>query len=419
MDILLTLRQPLVPPDTGGKVRSLNILSRLARRARIHAVSFAEPERDATAVAGMEQIFESYTPIPWRETKKYSARFYGEVLANHFGSWPYFLAKCNQPELKATVESLLAKRSFDVLFCDFLHTAAPLSGIAFTPKVLFEHNVEFLLRKRKWEMEKNPMRKSVFAAEWKKTRRIEAAMCTRFDHVFTVSQEDEQTFQTEFALRNVSTLQTGVDTEYFRPQGGPEEQGRLVFVGSMDWDPNEDGVIWFLNEIYPRVRALAPNSSFSIVGRNPSERLKAATEQVPGVELTGRVDDVRPHLAKAQVVIVPLRVGGGTRIKIPEAMAMRKAIVSTTIGAEGLALKPGREILIADESEQFAASVATLLREAAVRNGIAAAARNAVVQRYGWDVAVDSLESVLLELVDRATAFNGSRVKIVDSSVYA
>ena len=419
MNILLTLRQPLFPPDTGGKVRSLNILSRLAKRAQIHAVSFAELERDAAAIREMNGIFASYTPIPWRETKKYSARFYGEVLANHFGSWPYFLAKCNQPDLRITVESLLAKHSFDLMFCDFLHTAAPLSDVTFAPKVLFEHNVEFLLRKRKWGVEENPMRKAIFAAEWEKTRRIEAATCNAFNHVFTVSRDDEETLRNEFGLRYVSTLQTGVDTDYFRPCETPEQHGSIAFVGSMDWDPNEDGVIWFLNEIYPRVRALAPNATFSIVGRNPSDRLRAAADDMPGVELTGRVDDVRPYLAKAQVVVVPLRVGGGTRIKIPEAMAMAKSVVSTTIGAEGLALHPGCEISIADQPDEFAAAVATLLRQETLRKAMATAARKAVVHRYGWDVAVDALESVLVRLVSRANACHGSRVKILDSSVYA
>jgi len=167
----------------------------------------------------------------------------------------------------------------------------------------------------------------------------------------------------------------------------------------MDWDPNEDGIVWFLNEIYPRIRRTAPNANLAIVGRNPSSRLRALASHQPDVDLTGRVSDVRPYLSEAEVVIVPLRVGGGTRIKIPEAMAMSKAVVSTTIGAEGLPFRNSREICIADKPEDFAESVIALLHDRPFRASIAAAARKIVVEKYGWDAAVDKTEETIYELV--------------------
>ena len=399
MKILLTLRQPLYPADTGGKVRSLNIFSRLAKRASIHAVSFADPVVDAESIHKMQETFESYTPIPWQETKKYSPKFYKELLTSQFSALPYFLSKCCLPSFRSTVENLLAKEHFDLLFCDFLHTAVPLLHCNFTPKVVFEHNVEFQLRKRKWRVEKNALRKMVFGTEWKKTRPLEAQVCSSFDYVLTVSEEDQQTIRQEFGIDHVSTLPTGVDTDFFRPTENPSVPGRMVFVGSMDWDPNEDGIVWFLDGVYPLIQRAVPNASFVVVGRNPSSRLRAMAAKEPSIEVTGTVADVRPYLSQAEAVVVPLRVGGGTRIKIPEAMAMGKAVVSTPIGAEGLPFLNNREICLAERPEDFARDVIDLLTQHDLRETVGTAARTAVTRNHKWDAVVDQTEECLSQLI--------------------
>ncbi len=401
MKILLTLRQPLYPADTGGKVRSLNIFSRLAKRTSIHAVSFADPVADAASIREMQRLFETYTPVFWRETKKYSPRFYKEIIANQFNRLPYFLAKCRHPHFRSTVEDLLAKEHFDILFSDFLQTAVPLLQCSFKPKVVFEHNVEFQLRKRKWQVEKHPLRKMVFGTEWRRTRPLEARVCRSFDHILTVSEEDQQTIRYEFGIDHVSTIPTGVDTDSFCPSGNDSQPGRLAFVGSMDWDPNEDGVVWFLESIYPLIRQAVPNASFVVVGRNPSSRLRAIAAKTPGVELTGRVPDVRPYLSRAEVVVVPLRIGGGTRIKIPEAMAMGKAVVSTPIGAEGLHFHNNHEICLAEHPEDFARIVITLLSQHGLRDAIGTAARAAVASKHKWEAAVDQIEECLNDVIGK------------------
>jgi len=402
MKILLTLPGPLFPADTGGKIRSLNIFSRLARRVEIHAVSFADPEKDTAAISEMKTMFAGYTPVFRREARKYSLRFGADVVANQFATLPYFLAKRNCPRFRQAIAGLTAAERFDLLFCDFLHTAAPLVKLAFSPRVVFEHNVEFLLRQRKAEVENRAMRKLVFSREWKKTRRVEAEVCRSFDHVFCVSGEDRRLLQQEFDVSNVSVLTTGVDTDFFRPADESPHPCHLVFVGSMDWDPNEDAVVWFLRDIYPLIKRHAPQVTFSIVGRSPSPRLRAIAAQEPGVEVTGWVPDVRPYLARAEVVIVPLRAGSGTRIKIPEAMAMQKAVVSTPIGAEGLDLQDGCEIRIAENAVAFAQAVVDLLRRPSLRDSIAKKARKTMVERYGWDPVVAQLEETLERIVRKA-----------------
>jgi glycosyltransferase involved in cell wall biosynthesis len=406
MRILLALPGPLFPADTGGKIRTLNIFSRLVKSAEVHAVSFADPLLDTPAIATMSAMFASYTPVFRSEVRKYSARFYREVIANQFVSLPYFLAKCSHSHFRSVVQELLRGKHFDLLFCDFLQTAAPLLNCAFAPKVVFEHNVEFLLRRRKWEVERNPLRKFIFGSEWRKTRTIEAAVCRSFDHLIAVSPEDQRVLQHEFGIEDVSILPAGVDTDFFSPRESQSDPGRIVFVGSMDWDPNEDGVLWFVREIYPKIRRKVPSARFTIVGRSPSSRLRAIAGREQGIEITGRVPDVRSHVSQSEVVVVPLRVGGGTRIKIPEAMAMGKAVVSTPIGAEGLLFQAGREICIAESADQFSWAVVQLLKNSSLRTSIGAAARQAAI-KHSWTHVVSQLEDILQRVVllgDRVAA---------------
>ena len=175
----------------------------------------------------------------------------------------------------------------------------------------------------------------------------------------------------------------------------------------MDWDPNEDAMLWFLREVYPRIRQAMPKASLTIVGRSPSSRLRAMAAGVPAVEVTGRVADVRPYLSQAEAVVVPLRIGGGTRIKIPEAMAMAKAVVATPIGAEGLPFRDGREIRIAEQPESFAQVVVELLKNASLRDAIGSAARAEVVRNHGWSMVVARVEEILEQVMCSRRVWSG------------
>jgi glycosyltransferase involved in cell wall biosynthesis len=372
----------------------------------IHAVSFADLAREKKEIAAMRDIFASYTPVPWRESEKYSARFYLDLLRNQLSPLPYFVAKCCRRDFAEAMKAVFLRHGADLLLCDFLQTAAPALELSIPRRVVFQHNVEYLLRRRQCDAESSPVKKWLFGREWKKTRRIEERVCRAFDHVIAVSDEDREVFEKEFGVKSVSTIATGVDSDYFQPQAIPVQPGRLAFVGSMDWYPNEDGVIWFLNEVYPLIRKQAANVSFKIIGRNPSAHLSAAVARLPEVELTGRVEDVRPFLAEAEVIVVPLRAGGGTRIKIPEAMAMGKAVVSTSVGAEGLPFTDGQEIRIADAPQDFAQAVTQLLSHSGLRIQIENAARERVRRDHGWDAVVDELEEVLMTLEGREKLYH-------------
>jgi polysaccharide biosynthesis protein PslH len=193
----------------------------------------------------------------------------------------------------------------------------------------------------------------------------------------------------------ITVIPTGVDIEYFRPSDHQEEPNTIVFSGAMDWMPNEDAIVYFIKAILPRIRKHIPSASLCVVGRDPSRGLLQLGASQRGIEVTGRVDDVRPFVRRAAVYVVPLRIGGGTRLKIFEAMAMGKAVVSTTIGAEGLPVHPGQDILIADDPEDFANTTINLLGDPIRRSEIGRTARELVDRWYSWDAVVQPFEAVL------------------------
>lgn len=399
MKILLALPRPLFPADTGGKIRTLRIFERLATYHEIHAVSLADTGREDSAIAQMQQLFASYTPVSWKETAKFSARFYVEFARSRLGSFPYFLEKYRLPAYRAAVESVLAETRCELLLCDFLHPAAALLDSSARPRVIFEHNVEYVIRKRHWERESNLLRKWVLRSEWEKARALESEVCRAFDHVVVVSEDDRERISREFGISTVSSIPTGVDLEYFRQrqanQKGPVRPGNIVFVGSMDWYPNEDGILWFVGHVYPHIRQLAPAANLTVVGRNPSPLLRQLVVQDDSIEITGAVPDVRPYLQRAEAVVVPLRIGSGTRIKIFEAMAMGRAVVSTHLGAEGLPVTHGRDILLADDPGPFSDAVVSLLSQRALRERMGTDARVKVERDHSWERAAARMTEIL------------------------
>jgi glycosyltransferase involved in cell wall biosynthesis len=193
----------------------------------------------------------------------------------------------------------------------------------------------------------------------------------------------------------MSVIPTGVDVDYFSPRNGEEDPSSIVFTGSMDWTANEDGIVFFIENVLPLVRKRFPRAKLWVVGRRPTSRLQQIGRNVKDVEVTGTVDDIRPYLSRGAVYVVPLRVGGGTRIKIFEAMAAGKAVVSTTIGAEGLPVQDGENILLADDAETFAQSVVDLLADEVRRKNLGAAARKLVSENYSWKAVGKTMAKVL------------------------
>ncbi|PNY35328.1 hypothetical protein C2E31_17520 [Rhodopirellula baltica] len=235
--------------------------------------------------------------------------------------------------------------------------------------------------------------------QWKKMAAFEGRAGHQFDRVIAVSQSDKAIYQEQYGWNHVDVIDTSVDTEYFRPQDVAPTPERLVFIGSMDWLPNIDGMTWFVSEVFPKLRKRAPNVTLQIVGRNPTDAVQklAATD---GVEVTGSVDDTRPYLASSTAVIVPLRIGGGTRLKIPEAMSMKKPIISTTIGAEGLPVAHDEHLLIADRAESFVDQTVRLFDDPSLAHRLAESAYDLVQERFSSEAVARQFEAICQRTIE-------------------
>ena len=394
MRILWVKAGGLVPLDTGGKIRSYHILKELASRHEITFFTFYDAHGDDIH-RDLERLFARVVLVPLSLPAPRSRQECAEYARNFFTTRPYNMAKYCRPAVANKLLELLQKQRYDVIVCDFVIAAGVVPWEFPVPKVLFTHNVEAMIWRRHLEVARNPGLKAVAWREYRTMARAERIYVTRADHVLAVSENDRDFFARLVESRKISVIPTGVDTEYFQPSASEERPGLLVFVGSMDWLPNEDAVFYFAEQILPRVRRNIPQVNLLIVGRRPSRRLQALAAKSDALQITGQVADIRPYVQGASVCVVPLRVGGGTRLKIFEAMAMGKAIVSTSIGAEGLPVKHGENIILADDPEEFARGVVDLLRNPVVRHRLGEAARQLVERNYSWSAVSADFDTVL------------------------
>jgi sugar transferase (PEP-CTERM/EpsH1 system associated) len=385
----------LLPLDTGGKIRSYHILRALARK---HPVTFFTfyPSHPNDQHQRLESIFERVICCRLQRPAPRGFRDSMAYARNMLSLEPYSVAKYRDAAAAAQLSSLTRGNTFDVLICDFIFAGVNFDWQSPIPKVLFTHNVESQIWKRHYEVASNPMWKAVCWREWKAMERIETRYIRSADHVLTVSEKDKEWFARLLPRQRITAIPTGVDLHNFSPQPDEEQLDNIVFTGSMDWLPNEDAALYFCEQILPRIRQELPNATFWIVGRRPSERLlRELRDRRPGVHVTGAVDDIRPYLHHAAVAVVPLRVGSGTRLKIFEAMSCGKAVVSTTIGAEGLPVTSGRDIVLADDPSDFASSVVELCRNRARRVEIAKNARRLVEECYSWESVAEYFQAAL------------------------
>jgi sugar transferase (PEP-CTERM/EpsH1 system associated) len=401
MKILWVKAGGLVPPDTGGKIRSYNILRQLAKH---HAVTFfsfyAAHENDVHAE--LCQFFQRVIQVPLDLPPAKSAREFLDYAVNLFSREPYNLTKYCPPVIRKKLRALLQEETYDVILCDFLATARAIPWDWPCPKVLFTHNVEAVIWQRHYEVARNPLWKALSFREWKTMEAAERRYLQKADHVIAVSENDRAAFAGYLDPEKLTVTPTGADTEFFQPSGEREMPNSLVFTGSMDWLPNEDGILYFAKEIFPLILRQVPDVTLRIVGRKPSRRLQDLASRIPNIHLTGWVEDVRPYLAQGAVFIVPLRIGGGTRLKIFEAMSMAKAVVSTSIGAEGLPVRNGEHLLLADDPASFADSTLRLLGNASQRAQIGQTARLLVQQNYSWATVSKGFAQALENVVRRA-----------------
>jgi sugar transferase (PEP-CTERM/EpsH1 system associated) len=383
--ILWLKTELLHPVDKGGRIRTYNMLRALKREHEVTYLTLDDGTAAPDAAERASEYCHRLVRVPFATAPKRSPRFFAELAANLVSPLPYAVAKYRSRPMREAVARAV-REGTDVVVCDFLFPSVNVPGGLGVPTVLFQHNVEAMIWQRHAEVAGNPVKRAYMTEQWRRMRRHEGAECRRFDHVVAVSPQDAEVMARDYGVRDVSDVPTGVDTEYFRPSGHEAPRpNNLVFTGSMDWMPNEDAVVWFCDEILPRVRAAVPDATLTVVGRHPPPRVRALAEAGRGVEVTGSVPDVRPYMERAAAFVVPIRVGGGTRLKVYEAMAMEKPLVSTPVGAEGLPLRDGVDAMLAAEPAAFADAVIAVLRDPARAAAMAAEGAALVRARYGWD----------------------------------
>jgi sugar transferase (PEP-CTERM/EpsH1 system associated) len=397
----------LLPLDKGGKLRTWHLMRHLAGRHEIAYLSFADPDASPADVAGMREVARRLVTLPRTDPRKGTWRFRLDAARYLLDPVPYAVAKYRSATYRQRVEEILARERFDAVVCDFLVPLVNLPARLDCPLVVFTHNVEAEIWRRHADTATNPVSRRLLGTQWQRMLRFERGAIARADLVLAVSDADARTMGRLYpgaARRPIHVVQTGVDTSYFAPPSTAPSRAHLVFTGSMDWLPNEDGMLHFVRDILPLIRAEEPEATLSIVGRAPTPAVAALAGE--RIEVTGRVDDVRPHIARGAVYVVPLRIGGGTRLKIFEAMAMGRAVVSTTVGAEGLPVHPDRDVVLADEPAAFAREVVRLIRDGDRRRAIEDAARALVVEHYDWSAVAHQLEDALARVTrDAATAW--------------
>lgn len=393
MRILWVKSGKMLPVDTGGKIRSYNILRHLIQT---HEVTFFS-DYGGKPDPGYEE--EIALELPGAQTIHTDAQ-QGGNLGQYFGyvrgifrAAPFAVSNFADARMRRQVASWLDERHFDVAVCDFLVASINFPRILVTPTVLFQHNVESSLWKRRAATESNLVRRLAYKLEAAKMDRYEKSEIRRFHLIIAVSDHDRRQML-EMGASEVSVVPTGVDTHKY--QVSPPaiaNPPRIVFTGSMDWEPNIDAVNYFCREILPGVRKELPEALFQIVGRKPPTSVKRLACDY--VQVTGTVPSVSDYLRDATVVVVPLRAGAGTRLKIFEAMAMGKAVISTSIGAEGLDVHNGSDIILADEPAAFANAIVRLTREPGLRRQYELAAVK-LASHYDWSNVANSFADALL-----------------------
>ena len=391
MRILWIKSELLHPVDKGGKIRTYQMLRSLARQHEVTYLCLDDGQAAADALQKSTEYAGHTIAVPFRPPAKGTAAFAGALFRNLWSSLPYAIARYVSPQLRQRVAKLAAQT--DLLICDFLVPATSIPPGMLKRAVLFQHNVEAMIWQRRASVPQNPVRRQYMKLQWRRMRRFEAEMCRRFGHVVAVSESDAEVFRSGYGVQSVSHVRTGVDLDYFtRPADAERQVTELVFVGSMDWMPNEEGIRWFASDVFPLLQRRLPDTRLVVVGRAPTPALKSIADGNRGIEITGSVPDVRPYLTRASLSIVPLRIGGGTRLKIYEAMAMMCPVVSTTIGAEGLPVHDGQHLRIADGAQAQADAIVGLLKDPTAAHRLADTAREFVERHCSWDaVAADFL----------------------------
>ena len=386
-ELLFVSTRFLFPVDSGGKIRTTQVLRGL--KGSRYRLILASPATRELVEVYQDQLNTVCDEFHWWQMPERGPLFDYTRLRHLIDSLPIPVVTDRHPGSSVVVSQLLANKPRVAVF-DFVHSVVLASEAIECASVVFTHNVEAEIFRRHRDNAANPLYRFVWGNQYKKMRRFEQASLSQFDVVVAVAERDAQQFVDEYDLVEPIVIPTGVDLDFFE-YCEPNREHDVVFIGSMDWMANQEGMQFFMDSVWGRITKQVPDARMTVVGRSPPDRLvQQARRRNLNWRFTGFVDDIREYVRGAAVSVIPLRVGGGTRLKAFEAMAMGCPIVSTSIGMEGLPAIPDEHYLVADDPQDFADAVCHLLKDTGRRYAVAKQARKFVESGYSYRNAADA-----------------------------
>lgn len=392
MHILLLTQVLPYPPDSGPKIKTYHVLRYLAQRHSVYLVSFIRSEAERAYIPALRPYCREVETVLIRRSRPRDGLAFARSLVD---GRPFLVVRDDDPRMHRTVAGVMARAPIDAVHADQLtmaQYALPLEGVH---RVLDAHNAVWTIFGQLARRTPPGPRRWALDLEWRKLRRYEGEMGRRFDAVIAVSEEDREALVAAGCpASRITVIPIAVEAKETRPvERAPGARG-ILHIGTMYWPPNVEGILWFAREVYPLIRARVPDAPFYVVGARPPAEVRALEETVPGVRVTGYVEDLTPYLRNSGVFVVPLHVGSGMRVKILTAWAWGLPIVSTPVGCAGIPVHPGEDILIADHPADFAAAVVRLLEDPEQARRLAAAGRRYVETQFDWRVVCRKLDEV-------------------------
>lgn len=402
MEILLLTQVLPYPPDSGPKVKTWNVLKYLAQHHRVTLASFVRGDQ-SKEVRHLEACCRGgvYT-VPMRRG---ILRDIGYMGLSFLTRQPFLMARDDRAAMRRLVDRLAAETRFDIAHADQLNMAQYAARVSGAKKILDAHNALWVLYRRLWQTMGPGPKKWLLGRDWRLLKQYEGRICRQFDGVLAVSNEDKAALEEAMLAAghsagpsrpngHITVIPIAIDTDEVMPVNRHPQAGHILHIGTMYWPPNIDGILWFIREVYPNIRAKRPAVIFDVVGARPPQSIVEMGSNGTGINVTGYVNDPTPYLQQAGVMIVPLRAGGGMRVKILNALAQGLPIVSTSLGCEGIAVTHGRDILIADTPADFAAAVLDVLENPALAGRLGQNGRRLAEEQYDYRRACAPLDVV-------------------------
>ncbi|MCP4567743.1 MAG: glycosyltransferase [FCB group bacterium] len=387
------------PLTTGAKIRTFNLLKALINEFNIELLTAINEPDDKDHLRAIEQAgIKCHVVDSMNRNGAFSQQL--DAIKSYFGSAPYLVRHYTYRIYRDQLNHLLTENNYDVIHCDSISLTGNLKGIDPQRLMLTQHNIEQIIWAGYVAHAENVLSRSFYRDQYRKVKRLEENLDRHYGHVVTVSEEDKTRLAASYPKDKIVVVDNGVDPAAYANNTSFTDRSGVVFTGSLDWHPNIDGLTDFLQNAYQLIISLFPECQTSIVGRRPGEKLLRAVAENRGIEIMADVPEIQPFLHRARVMIVPLRIGGGSRLKILEALAAGLPVVSTSKGAEGLNLIDGENIIIRDDPEDFAKAVVSLHKDEALHRKISVNGLELIKARFAWDVVARSLAGLWRKVAD-------------------